>query len=166
MKKFWLFWRVPIAYKKIIMNYYEGEEILHDCDHLPYSFPRVYEFEKQHNVKVIYAFRPKFVDYLVNHKIRPDPEQLCVHFDGDLENFEHFCSELKPKWINGHDQFNNRMEILSEHAKDYGLEITRPVVFSDYSWIGDLVQGFLKFKSSNGLFNFHLDYFWPLFDLV
>lgn len=158
-----LFVRVPIAYKKIILNHYKGEWILHDVDHLPHCFNRVYSFERANNVNVIYAFRPKFSEFLSGQKMRLEPEQLCVHFDGDVEGLERFCSKLSPRWINGHDIFNNKTEVLSELAERYGLRLLKPVVFSDYSWDGDLVEGFLLRRTADGLFNFHLDYFWPLF---
>jgi len=164
--KLGLFVKVPIAYKKIVLEHYKGEGILHDVDHLPYSFSRVCSFERANNVRAIYAFRPKFCDFLLAQTTRLEPEQLCLHYDGDDEKLGRFCSKLGPRWINGHDKFNNRTEVLSKVAERYGLELLKPVVFSDYTWEGDLVEGFLRRRTAEGLFNFHLDYFWPLFRFI
>jgi hypothetical protein len=161
-----LFVRAPRAYKKIILNHYRGEWILHDVDHIPHCFGRVYNFEAKNNVKATYAFRPRFADFLRDRKVRLAPEQLCLHFDGDVENTERFCSSLRPMWINGHDRFNKDVETLTKVAKEYDLKLLKPVVFSDYSWKGDLVEGFLQHRMEDGLFNFHLDYFWPLFRFI
>lgn len=161
-----LFIRVPRAYKSIVLNHYNGEVILHDCDHLPYCFEKVHLFEREHSVKSIYAFRPKFVDYLAKRAEELKSEQLCAHFDGDIIGFERFCSKLEPMWINGHDRFNKDIATLTKYAEEFGLKILDTIVFSDYSWNGDLVEGFLQHRKEVGLFNFHLDYFWPLFILM
>jgi hypothetical protein len=166
MVKISLFVRVPRAYKRIVLNHYEGEVMLHDCDHIPYCFEKVHSFEMEHGIKSIYAFRPKFVEYLAKRSFRLESEQLCVHFDGDTRSFERFCSKLEPMWINGHDRFNKDTATLTKYAEEFGLKMLRAVVFSDYSWRGDLVEGFLRHKGKAGLFNFHLDYFWPLFMLI
>jgi hypothetical protein len=161
-----LFVKVPRAYKRIVLNHYEGEVMLHDCDHLPYCYKKVHSFEMRHGVKSIYAFRPKFVDYLAKRTVNLDSEQLCAHFDGDTGGFERFCSKLEPMWINGHDRFNKDTATLTKYAEEFSLKMLKPVVFSDYSWRGDIVEGFLRHKGEAGLFNFHLDYFWPLFMLM
>jgi hypothetical protein len=158
-----LFYKVPRAYKRIVLNHYNGEVILHDCDHLPFCFEKVHLFEKEQSVKSIYAFRPKFVDYLAKRAEDLASEQLCAHFDGDIIGFKRFCSKLEPMWINGHDLFNKDIATLTKYAEEFGLKILESVVFSDYSWTGDLVEGFLQHRKKAGLFNFHLDYFWPLF---
>lgn len=165
-----LFLKVPAAYREIVLNHYKGEWILHDVDHIPYSFAKVHAFEVEHGVRAVYAFRPKFTDYILRQGFRLKPEELCAHFDGDEAALGRFCSELNPAWINGHDAFNMKDEVLAQHAKDHGLRVLSPVGFSDYSCRGDLVQGFLNERAQAGaatkLFNFHLDYFWPIFHIL
>jgi len=161
-----LFLKTPLAYRRIVLQHYEGEWILHDCDHLPYALERINAFERDKGVRSIYAFRPKFLRYLERRKKIIEAERLCVHFDGDLEGLKHFCTKLGPFWINGHDRYNQDIETLMKLAEEFGLKMLKPVVFSDYSCKGDLVEGFLLHKREAGLFNFHLDYFWPLFVLM
>ncbi len=161
-----LFLKVPLAYREVINKHYGGEIILHDVDHLPYSFGKVCGFERINGVEAIYAFRPKFCGFLERQQTRVDPERLCVHFDGDVNGFRQFCSRFNPKWINGHDRFNERVDLLRERSKEYGLKFLKPVVFSDYSCSGNIVDGFISHKGEDGLFNFHLDYFWPLFHIL